>query len=211
MEAARALARVIHEKGGNLCVANTPLMRLAQSHATAMVFRVDGIESFGFCHNKPLYVEAVIEGMKIRCALVDNGLGVNILSTHTFLVVGIPMTRLFPSDIVLNTFQIEFVATRGFVNVVLEVGPIKTMNTFNVGNNKIQKPKVVYASLFDEMAPLGNNKIQKPKVVRLSMQKEETLGNQRQTTERPTKKTHSEGGGIIREALPNSLTRWRIL
>ncbi|KAJ1434090.1 hypothetical protein SESBI_05653 [Sesbania bispinosa] len=115
-EDVRALARVIHEKGGSLCVANTPLTRGK---------------------------------------------------------------------------EIELLATRA---------PFEAAEAH-----------LVYASLFDEMAPLGNNKIQKPEVVRLSTQKEETPGNYRQTVECPTKKTHSEGGGIVREAPHNGLTRWRIL
>ncbi|RYR33159.1 hypothetical protein Ahy_A10g047722 [Arachis hypogaea] len=87
-EAARALIRVIQKHEKNFGGVNAPLTRLTKAHANALVFRDP--ESFDgeFYHNKPLYVEAVVEGMKVRRALVDAGLGINIISTHMFLEMG---------------------------------------------------------------------------------------------------------------------------
>ncbi|KAJ1408497.1 Ribonuclease H domain [Sesbania bispinosa] len=63
-EAARALTRIIKEKRGELGAANAPLTRLARSHATAILFKEPSFQGAEFCHNRPLYVEACVEGVK---------------------------------------------------------------------------------------------------------------------------------------------------
>ncbi|KAJ1397122.1 hypothetical protein SESBI_32028 [Sesbania bispinosa] len=72
-EAAKALVGIIKNHGGELGAINAPLTRLARSHTSAIVFREPVLQGLEFCHNKPLYVEASIEGLKVRRALVDNG------------------------------------------------------------------------------------------------------------------------------------------
>ncbi|KAJ1390990.1 Ribonuclease H superfamily [Sesbania bispinosa] len=103
-----------------------------RSHATAIVFREPEVRESGFFHNRPLYVEAKIKGVKIRRALVDNGSSVNILPTHLFRMLNIPKHRMRISDITLNTFHGKPVETKGCVSAVLEVGPIRTVNVFQV-------------------------------------------------------------------------------
>ncbi|KAJ1400903.1 Aspartic peptidase domain superfamily [Sesbania bispinosa] len=131
-EAARALTKIVKEKGGELGTANGPLTRLARSHATTILFREPSFQGAKFCHNRPLYVEACVEGIRVRHALVDNGSGVNIMATQLFRLLNIPKQRVHTSNITLNTFQGEPVESKGCVNAVLEVGPIKTVNMFQV-------------------------------------------------------------------------------
>ncbi|RYR18469.1 hypothetical protein Ahy_B03g063092 [Arachis hypogaea] len=131
-EVARALIGVIqkHEKGfGGI---NAQLTRLAKAHANALVFRDPDSFNGEFYHNKPLYVEAVVEGMKVRRALVDAGSGVNIIPTHIFLEMGGSTDQIRPTQVGLNAFNGVGVKSRGYVNAVLEVGPIKTNNKFHV-------------------------------------------------------------------------------
>ncbi|KAJ1396548.1 Retrotransposon gag domain [Sesbania bispinosa] len=132
MKAVGALTRIIKEKGGELGTANAPLTRLARSHATAILFKEPSFPGTEFCHNKPLYVEACVEGVRIRRALVDNGSGVNIMPAQLFRLLNIPKHRVRVSNITLNTFQGEPVESQGRVNAVLEVGPIKTVIVFQV-------------------------------------------------------------------------------
>ncbi|KAJ1423041.1 Ribonuclease H domain [Sesbania bispinosa] len=131
-EATRALTKIIKEKGGELCAANAPFTRLNPSHATAILFKEPSPQGPEFCHNRPLYVEARIEGIKVTRSLVDNGSGFNILPTRLFRMLNIPKQRVRASNIMLNTFQGEPIESRGCVNAVLEVGPIKTVNVFQV-------------------------------------------------------------------------------
>ncbi|XLT82261.1 hypothetical protein HN873_004014, partial [Arachis hypogaea] len=74
----------------------------------------------------------VVEGMKVRRALVDAGLGVNIIPTHIFLKMGGSADQIRLTQVGLNAFNGVGVKFRGCVNVVLEVGPIKTNNKFHV-------------------------------------------------------------------------------
>ncbi|KAJ1385748.1 Ribonuclease H-like superfamily [Sesbania bispinosa] len=131
-EAAEAIIHIARKWGGQLGAINAPLTRLAQSHVTAIVFREPAHLSPQFCHNCPLYVEATIEGVKVRRALVDNGSGVNIIPTYLFHKLNMPNGRIRKSDITLSTFHGEAVESLGRVHAVLEVGPIKTVNVFQV-------------------------------------------------------------------------------
>ncbi|KAJ1442176.1 hypothetical protein SESBI_00991 [Sesbania bispinosa] len=65
-EAARALTKIIKEKGGELCAANELLMRLTRSHATTILFKEPSPQGPEFCHNRPLYVESRVEGIELQ-------------------------------------------------------------------------------------------------------------------------------------------------
>ncbi|KAJ1380854.1 hypothetical protein SESBI_45662 [Sesbania bispinosa] len=88
-EAARDLTRIIKEKGGELGAANAPLTRLARSYATTILFKEPSFQGAEFCHNRPLYVEACVEGVRVRRVLVDNGSDVNIMPTQLFRLLNI--------------------------------------------------------------------------------------------------------------------------
>ncbi|KAL4396667.1 hypothetical protein AHAS_Ahas01G0114800 [Arachis hypogaea] len=98
---------------------NAPLTRLAKAHANALVFRDSDSFNGEFYHNKPLYVEAVIEGMKVRRALVDARSEINIIPTHIFLEMGGSANQIRPIQVGLNAFN-------------RAVGPIKTNNKFHM-------------------------------------------------------------------------------
>ncbi|XP_072074400.1 uncharacterized protein [Arachis hypogaea] len=131
-EVARALIGIVQKHEKSFGDVNALLTRLAKAHANALVFW--DLDSFNgeFYHNKPLYVEAVVEDMKVRRALVDAGLGVNIIPTHIFLEMGGFADQIRPTQVGLNAFNGVGVKSRGCVNVVLEVDPIKTNNKFHV-------------------------------------------------------------------------------
>ncbi|KAJ1395126.1 Aspartic peptidase domain superfamily [Sesbania bispinosa] len=131
-EAAEAIIHIGRKWGGHLGAVNAPLTRLARSHATTIIFREPPEASPQFCHNRPLYVEATIEGIKVRIALVDNGLGVNIIPSSIFHRLKMPRGRIRKSEVMLSTFLGEAVESPGRVHAVLEVGPIKTVNMFQV-------------------------------------------------------------------------------
>ncbi|KAJ1387880.1 Retrotransposon gag domain [Sesbania bispinosa] len=131
-EAAKVVIRIVRKLGGDLSVINAPLTRLARSHSTTIIFREPTDLSPQFCHNHPLYVEATIEGIKVRRALVDNGSGVNIIPTYMFQKLNLPSNRLWKSHMRLSTFHGEVVETLGCIYAVLEVGPIKTTNVFQI-------------------------------------------------------------------------------
>ncbi|KAJ1396106.1 Aspartic peptidase domain superfamily [Sesbania bispinosa] len=114
-----------------LKVSKAPLTK-EQSHATTIIFREPSDASPQFCHNRPLYVEATIEGIKVRRALVDNDSGVNFMPSSIFHKLKMPRGRIRKSDVMLSTFHGEAVESLGRVHAVLKVGPIKMVNTFQV-------------------------------------------------------------------------------
>ncbi|RYQ91924.1 hypothetical protein Ahy_B09g097989 [Arachis hypogaea] len=70
--------------------------------------------------------------MKVRRALVDAGSGVPIIPTHIFLEMGGSADQIRPTQVRINAFNGVGVKSKGCVNVVLEIGPIKTNNKFHV-------------------------------------------------------------------------------
>ena len=131
-EAAQALVKVIIRGGKNMYTTNALLTKLARSNATVVVFREPSSMGYNFYHNRPLYMEASVEGRRVRRALVDGGSGVNIIPTAMFHAMGLPFDQLRPTTIKLNTFHREAMAPRRFIVVMLEVRPIKTPNKFQV-------------------------------------------------------------------------------
>ena len=93
-----------------------------------LTFSREDAQTIGFNHNKLLYIEAKVNVLTFRRALVDNGLSVNIMSYHTFKAAGIPKKRLVASNAPLVTFVSSSYTTKGHVNVDLQVGPIRAPN-----------------------------------------------------------------------------------
>ena len=79
-----------------------------------------------------MYVEAKVNGLTFRRALVNNGLSVNIISYHTFKATGIPEKRLMASNGPLVTFASSSYSTKGHVKVDLQVGPIRAPTMLDV-------------------------------------------------------------------------------
>ncbi|KAL4275338.1 hypothetical protein AHAS_Ahas20G0097200 [Arachis hypogaea] len=95
---ARALIGVVQKHEKSFGGVNAPLTRLEKAHANALVFRDPDLFNGEFYHNKPLYVEAMVEGIKVRRALVDAGSGVNIIPTHIFLEMGGSADQIRPTQ-----------------------------------------------------------------------------------------------------------------
>ena len=125
MEAAQALVKIIAKRGKDLYATNPPLTRLARSHTMALVFRETSLMGGDFTYNRPLYVEAVVQGNNVSRALVDGGSGINIIPTLMFQAIGLPMDQLRPTTTRLSTFHGEAVNPKGCIIVMLEVGPIQ--------------------------------------------------------------------------------------
>ncbi|KAJ1378901.1 Aspartic peptidase domain superfamily [Sesbania bispinosa] len=77
-------------------------------------------------------MEATIKGVKVRRALIDNGSGVNIIPTYLFNKMKMRTNRIRNSEVTLCTFHGEAVESLGWVHTVLEVGPIRTVDVFQV-------------------------------------------------------------------------------
>ncbi|KAJ1427656.1 Retrotransposon gag domain [Sesbania bispinosa] len=214
-EAARALTKIIKEKGGELCAANAPLTRLACSHVTTILFREPSPQGPEFCHNRPLYVEARVEGVKVRRALVDNGSGVNIMPTRLFRILNIPRQKVGPIKTV-NVFQVvdgdpsyHLFLGRPWIHLYQCIpSTLHQCIKSNFRGKEIEIPRVtalfeaseahlIDASLFDELAPSGSGRMgNEPRVL---------LSQGRARPEAPVAKRFRESkeGGVEKEYLPD--------
>ena len=73
-----------------------------------------------FLHNRPLYVEARVNGLRVKRALVDNGASVNLMPAATYAAMKPPKGGLVSQIITLTGFATSPVRTLGFVTVELE-------------------------------------------------------------------------------------------
>ena len=131
-EAVLALLKVIKNRGEYCSMVGTPLAKITEMHANAIIFKENASMREFPLHNRPLYVEANIEGKRVRRALVDNGSGVNVIPLPVLEALELSKDRIRKSDLLLSTFQGNPVKVVGTIRVNLQVGPIRTMNDFQV-------------------------------------------------------------------------------
>ena len=106
--------------------------KLSRQNVDTITFSRKDANIIGFNHNKPLYLEAKVNGVKFKRALVGNGSLVNLMSYQTFKAVGIPEKRLVPHSVPLTTFASSSFTTKCHVNVDLQVGPLRAPTKFYV-------------------------------------------------------------------------------
>ena len=131
-EATKVLIEIVRKRGEGCSLIGAPITRMAEAHVNVVTFKEDSRTRNQPYHNKPLFVEAALEGRKVKRALIDSGSGVNVLPLGVMEALGIPAGRMKSSKMLLSTFQGKPVKTVGIVRVNLQVGPIKTMNDFHV-------------------------------------------------------------------------------
>ena len=123
----------VYEKFGEQCyVISKAVRKVARPNLDTLTFSRKDAQTIGFSHNKPLYVEAKVNSLTFRRALVDNGSLVNIMSSHVFKAAGIPERKLVSSNVPLVTFASSSYKTKGYVNLDLQARPIRTPTKFYV-------------------------------------------------------------------------------
>ena len=131
-EATKAILEISERFGERCCVISKAVGRTARQNLDTLTFSRKDAQTTGFNHNKPLYVEAKVNGLAFRRALVNSGSSVNIMSYQTFKAAGIPEKRLIASNVPLVTFASSSYKTKGYVNVDLQIGPIRSPTKFYV-------------------------------------------------------------------------------
>ena len=85
-----------------------------------------------FMHNKPLYVEAKVNELGVRRALVDNGASVNLMPKSIFETLPHGQERLIPHEVMLSGFASNKSKTLGHIMVDLKVGPLRSPTRFHI-------------------------------------------------------------------------------
>lgn len=87
-EAMKALI-TISEQQYSCMVIEGPVERATQESSNKISFYEDDREA-KFTHNRPLYVSALINGLEVGRAFIDNEASVNIMPLKTFCMLGLP-------------------------------------------------------------------------------------------------------------------------
>ncbi|KAK9943691.1 hypothetical protein M0R45_009292 [Rubus argutus] len=74
-------------------------------------------------HRRPLYLEAQVNGVFIRRALVDTGSSVNIVPLSVLKAAGIPTSRIVKSAVTISGFDNGSEDTMGYIQ--LDLKPIR--------------------------------------------------------------------------------------
>ena len=88
-------------------------------------------------HRRPLYVMATINGVQIRRALVDIGTLLNLIALSTLEAVGLTSRRIMGVSMEITGFEGVIESTKGYMQLVLRVGPIVALTRFHVINSEI--------------------------------------------------------------------------
>ena len=131
-EATKAILEVSEKFGEKCCVISKVVRQVAWQDLDTLTFSRKDAQTIGFSRNKPLYVEAKVNGLAFRRALVDSGSSVNIMSYHTFKAADIPERKLISSNVPLVTFASSSYTTKDYVNVDLQVGLFRAPTKFYV-------------------------------------------------------------------------------
>ena len=123
----------ISTKYGPQCYANEAAATRAFLESTnSITFTDDDMEVPYSDHLRPLYLEAWINGVHIRRALVDTGSSINIIPLAVLTAAKIPLKRIIKSEIQITGFGNKSEMCMGFIQLDLQVGPIKSQTRFNV-------------------------------------------------------------------------------
>ncbi|OMO94091.1 reverse transcriptase [Corchorus capsularis] len=130
-EAAEALVHIADKYHGEGGFVDSSMKRMSRAYRNAIVFTEADMCTPNPSHNKPLYVESIINGVKVRRTFVDDGSGVNLkpLSTMYALEIDIKSLR---HPITLNSFSNQEVRTLGYTTVNFKLGNIQEQAIFHV-------------------------------------------------------------------------------
>ena len=105
---------------------------MAYTHENSVLFTEADMCASNPHHNRPLYVEGILNGYPVKRAFIDNGSSINIMPMSTFKAAKIDMRHLVKQPIAVNGFNDSSSNTIGYVNVNLKIGPIQGSTTFHV-------------------------------------------------------------------------------
>ena len=105
---------------------------MARAHENAILFTDTDMCVSSPNHNRPLYVEGILNGHPVKRTFIDIESSLNIMPKATFEAAGIDIQRLVRQPISVNGFSHSSTKTIGRVNVDLKIGPIRGPVTFHV-------------------------------------------------------------------------------
>ena len=79
---------------------------------------------------RPLYISAEVEGIMVNKVMVDTGAAVNVVTTHTMGLLGIPRSMIQTTSLTVKNFFGQVSRTLGLLFLRVKVGPASRVYTF---------------------------------------------------------------------------------
>ncbi|KAK9921974.1 hypothetical protein M0R45_030464 [Rubus argutus] len=130
--AAEALIRISKEYGPQCFITKVErTMSMLESDNAIIFTNSDMAVSFPD-HRRPLYVEAQINDVFVRRALVDTRSSLNIIPLYVLKAARIPQSRIVKSEMKISSFAKADEVSIGYIQLDLRVGPIRSWTKFQV-------------------------------------------------------------------------------
>ncbi|OMO98613.1 reverse transcriptase [Corchorus capsularis] len=130
-EAAEALVHIADKYHGEGGLVDSSMKRMSRAYRNTIVFTEADMCTPNPNHNKPLYMESIINGVKVRRTFVDDGSGVNLMPLSTMYALEIDIKSL-RHPMTLNSFSNQEVRTLGYTTVNFKLGNIQEQVIFHV-------------------------------------------------------------------------------
>ncbi|KAL6191678.1 hypothetical protein ACLB2K_038068 [Fragaria x ananassa] len=98
----------------------------------AIVFTDKDIEVDYLDHRRPLYLEAQVNNVLMRRALVDTGSSLNIISLQVLIAAGISLAKIVKTSMSISEFANGSEEAVSCILLNLKVGPIQSLTKFYV-------------------------------------------------------------------------------
>ncbi|KAL6211090.1 hypothetical protein ACLB2K_016318 [Fragaria x ananassa] len=83
-------------------------------------------------HMRPLYITAEVEGIMVNKVMVDTRVAVNVVTTRTMRLLGIPRSMIQTTSLTVKNFTEQVSRTLGLLFLRVKVGPKSRVYTFFV-------------------------------------------------------------------------------
>ncbi|KAL6191530.1 hypothetical protein ACLB2K_037920 [Fragaria x ananassa] len=94
-------------------------------------------------HMRPLYLMAEVEGIMVNKVMVDTGVAVNVITTRTMGLRGIPRSMIQTTSLTVKNFNGQVSRTLGLLFLRVKVGPVSRPTP-----NSTLKPELSLAGPF---------------------------------------------------------------
>ncbi|KAF7839291.1 reverse transcriptase [Senna tora] len=173
-QATLSIVEIAQNIGGSCYAVESNLRKTVKAHHSAIIFKDTKRKTKHANHNRPLYVEAEVAGLKVWQAMVDGGSSVNIIPYSVLKKTNYPEHLMEKSVTSLGSFNGSAVKTMGAVTLNLKVGPFVTANKFYATRAPFDEDEThfVEALFFDEHAGKGTSMSGPPVGIKLEKNKE---------------------------------------
>ncbi|XP_057986706.1 uncharacterized protein LOC131171253 [Hevea brasiliensis] len=106
------------------------LLLASEKHRTALTKALSVLK--GRNHSRALFVTAEVGGWKVPCVMIDDGSAINVCPLKILPKLGISMSELTGSDLVIRAYDDSKRNVIGVLKIMVKVGPIETEVEFTV-------------------------------------------------------------------------------